>query len=454
MVPEGFDQGRVRESAAAARVAGMLSAESIDALLSDAKESGMALDGRDGLLGQMMKAVLERALAAEMTGHLGYEHGVRTAGTSGVDNGNGRASAQGGSAGNVRNGSYPKTVTTSAGPVTVDVPRDRAGEFEPVIVPKGRRRLGGVDEMILSLYARGMSTRDISSHLWEVYGAQASPALISRVTDTVAEEVTSWRNRPLDEVYPILYIDAIRIKVRDGGSVVNKAAHLVIGVDVDGVKNVLGMWIEENEGAKFWLHVLTQLKQRGVRDALIVCCDGLKGLPEAIEAVWPDAITQTCVVHLIRAANRYVSYTDRKKVSAALKPLYTAVDESAALQVLEELRDAWGRQYPGMIAVFENAWDRFIPFLDFDQDIRRVIYTTNAIESINRNLRKLVKTSGHFPHDDAAAKMLYLGIRQIEGRHIDGDGHVPAGRTRGTGTLGWHRAMNQFKIRFGDRLPL
>jgi hypothetical protein len=199
MVPEGFDQGRVRESAAAARVAGVLSAESIDALLSDAKESGMALDGRDGLLGQMMKAVLERALAAEMTGHLGYEHGVRTAGPSGVDNGNGRASAQGGSAGNVRNGSYPKTVTTSAGPVTVDVPRDRAGEFEPVIVPKGRRRLGGVDEMILSLYARGMSTRDISWHLWEVYGAQASPALISRVTDTVAEEVTSWRNRPLDE---------------------------------------------------------------------------------------------------------------------------------------------------------------------------------------------------------------------------------------------------------------
>jgi putative transposase len=439
MVPEGFDQGRVREGSAAARVAGLLSAESIDALLADAKESGMALDGRDGLLGQMMKAVLERALAAEMTEHLGRERGERAAGQAGVQELEaGREPAR--AAGNVRNGSYPKTVTTSAGPVTVDVPRDRAGEFEPVIVPKGKRRLGSVDEMILSLYARGMSTRDISSHLWEVYGAKASPALISKVT--VAEEVASWRNRPLDEVYPILYVDAIRIKVRDGGSVVNKAAHLVIGVDVDGVKNVLGLWIEENEGAKFWLHVLTQLKQCGVRDALIVCCDGLKGLPEAIEAVWPDAITQTCVVHLIRAANRYVAYQDRKKVSAALKPLYTAVDETAALQVLEDLRDAWGRQYPGVIAVFENAWERFIPFLDFDQDIRRVIYTTNAIESINRNLRKLVKTSGHFPHDDAAAKMLYLGIHQIEGRHIDGDGRIPTGRTRGTGTLGWHKAMN------------
>lgn len=268
----------------------MLAPESIDALLADAKASGMALDGRDGLIQQMMKAVLERALAVEMTEHLGRGHGERAealveeSGTS--------------TAGNVRNGSYPKTVTTTAGPVTVEVPRDRRSEFEPVFVPKGKRRLGSVDEMILSLYARGMSTRDISSHLWEVYGAQAPSALISKVTDTVAEEVEAWRNRPLDEVYPILYVDAIRIKVRDGGSVVNKAAHLVIGVDVDGVKNVLGVWIEQNEGAKFWLHVLTQLKQHGVRDALIVCCDGLKGLPEAIEAVWPAAITQTCVVHL------------------------------------------------------------------------------------------------------------------------------------------------------------
>ncbi|MFE3866438.1 IS256 family transposase, partial [Streptomyces goshikiensis] len=301
---------------------------------------------------------------------------------------------------------------------------------------------------------RTATTRDITAHLAEVYGADVSPALVSKVTDVISDEVTGWQNRPLDECYPILYVDAIRIKIRDSGHVVNKAAHLVIGVDTDGIKNVLGIWLQDNEGAKFWLHVLTQLKHRGLADALIVCCDGLKGLPEAIEAVWPAAITQTCVVHLIRSALKYVNSTDRKKVAAALKPVYTAVDETAALEALEQVREDWGRHYPGTISVFENAWAQFIPFLDFDQDIRRVIYTTNAIESMNRNLRKLIKTSGHFPSDDAALKMLYLGIRNIEDRHIDGNGKVPAGRIRGTGTLGWTRAMNQFKIRFGDRLPL
>ncbi|MCY0924356.1 MULTISPECIES: IS256 family transposase [unclassified Streptomyces] len=419
-------------------MAAVLSPEAIDALVADARDSGVPLDGRDGLLGQMMKAVVERALRAEMADHLGYEAGDPA----------GRGS------GNNRNGSYGKTLTTTAGPVEIDVPRDRQGDFEPRIVPKGTRRLGQVDEMILSLYARGMTTRDITAHLYEVYGAQVSPALVSKVTDVIADEVASWQARPLDECYPILYIDAIRIKVRDSGHVVNKAAHLVIGVDTEGVKNVLGIWLQDNEGAKFWLHVLTQLKHRGLRDALIVCCDGLKGLPEAIEAVWPAAITQTCVVHLIRSALKYVNSTDRKKVAAALKPIYTAVDETAALEALESVREDWGRQYPGAISVFENAWEQFIPFLDFDQDIRRVIYTTNAIESMNRNLRKLIKTSGHFPSDDAAMKMLYLGIRNIEGRHIDGNGKVPTGRIRGTGTLGWTRAMNQFKIRFGDRLPL
>ncbi|MFF7234693.1 IS256 family transposase [Streptomyces sioyaensis] len=424
---------------AAERVNRVLSPEAIDALIADAKDSGIGLDGRGGLLQQMMKQVIERALQAELSDHLGYEAGDPA----------GRGS------GNNRNGSYPKTVTTTAGPVELDVPRDRKGEYEPRIVRKGTRRLGQVDEMILSLYARGMTTRDITAHLAEVYGAEVSPALVSKVTDVIADEVQSWQHRPLDECYPILYIDAIRIKVRDNGHVVNKAAHLVIGVDVDGTKNVLGIWLQDSEGAKFWLHVLTQLKHRGVQDALVVCCDGLKGLPEAIEAVWPAAITQTCVAHLIRSALKYVNSTDRKKVAAALKPVYTAVDETAALQALEAVREDWGRQYPGTISVFENAWAQFIPFLDFDQDIRRVIYTTNAIESMNRNLRKLVKTSGHFPSDDAALKMLCLGIRNIQGRHIDGHGaNVPAGRVRGTGTLGWTRAMNQFKIRFGDRLPL
>jgi putative transposase len=250
-------------------VARALSPAAIDALIADAKESGVPLDGRDGLLQQMMKQVIERALQAEMADHLGYEAGDPA----------GRGS------GNNRNGSYGKTVTTTAGPVTIDVPRDRTGDFEPRIVPKGTRRLGQLDEMILSLYARGMTTRDITAHLYEVYGAEVSPALVSKVTDVIADEVASWQARPLDECYPILYIDAIRIKVRDNGHVINKAAHLVIGVDTEGVKNVLGIWLQDNEGAKFWLHVLTHLKHRGLTDALIVCCDGLKGLPEAIEAV-------------------------------------------------------------------------------------------------------------------------------------------------------------------------
>jgi putative transposase len=436
---EAEDGGHYREAGqerAAARVAEALSSEAIGQLVADAKASGMGLDGSEGLLNQMFKAVLERALQTELTEHLGYE----------------KNQAQGRGGGNARNGSYPKTVSSVAGPVQLAVPRDRAGSFEPVIVPKGSRRIGQIDEMILSLYARGMSTRDISSHLQEVYGAACSPGLVSKVTDVIGSEVEAWASRPLDEVYPILYIDALRVKVRHEGSVTNKSAYLVIGVDVDGVKNVLGLWIAEGEGAKFWLHVLTQLKNRGLRDALIVCCDGLKGLPEAIDAVWPQAITQTCVVHLVRAAMRYVAYADQRKVAAALKPVYTAANETAALEALEKVREDWGRRYPGLIDTFERAWEQFIPFLEFDTDIRRVIYTTNTIEAWNRSLRKLLKTSGHFPTDEAAIKLIYLGIRRLEGRHIDGAGKP--GTLRGTGTLGWNRAMNQLKIRFGDRLPL
>lgn len=373
-----------------------------------------ASTGPHGLLQQMMKAVLERALQVEMADHLGYESGDPA----------GRGS------GNSRNGSYPKTLTTTAGPVTVDVPRDRKAAFEPVIVPKGRRRLAQVDDMILSLYARGMTTRDISAHLKEVYGSEVSPALVSKITDVVADEITAWQNGPVDEIYPILYIDALSVKVRDGGMVANKSAHLVIGVDVDGIKNVLGIWIQDTEGSKFWLNVLTQLKNRGLRDALIVCCDGLTGLPEAINTVWDKALVQTCVTHLIRASLKYVSYTDRKKVAAALKPIYTAATESEALSALDELRTNYGKNYPGLIASWERAWEEFIPFLAFDRDIRRVIYTTNAIESLNYQLRKITKTRGHFPTDDAAIKLLYLGIRRIEGRHIDGDGPIPQGRVR------------------------
>jgi putative transposase len=280
----------------AERLAGMLSPEAIDGLLADAEAAGTAIDGPDGLLARMTKAVLERALDVEITDHLGYEAGDPA--------GNG--------SGNSRNGHGRKTVHTTAGPVELEVPRDRNGSFTPVIVPKRKRRLGNVEDMIISLYARGMSTRDITAHLAEVYGASVSAATISRVTDVVADEIAAWQNRPVDPVYPILYIDAIRIKVRDAGVVANKAAHLVVGVDLEGRKQVLGVWIQQTEGAKFWSGVLTELRNRGLRDALFVCCDGLTGLPGAVNAVWPAAVVQTCVVHLIRASMRYVSWKDRK----------------------------------------------------------------------------------------------------------------------------------------------
>jgi putative transposase len=424
--------------AAARRLAELVSPEAVDRMLADAEQAGVPVDGAGGLLSQMTGMVLERALGAELDDHLGYVKGDPA--------GNG--------SGNSRNGSYGKTVTTAAGPVRIAVPRDRNASFEPKMVPKGQRRLGQVDDMILSLYARGMTTRDIQAHLAEVYGAEVSPALISRVTDVVAEEITAWQTRPLDPVYPIIYIDALVLKIRDGGMVDNKAAHLVIGVDLDGYKHVLGIWIQSAEGAKFWLSVLTELRNRGLKDALIVCCDGLAGLPEAIEATWPAAIVQTCVIHLIRASLRYVSWEDRKKITAALRPVYTAVNEAAAKAALDQLRAGYGRKAPGVIAVWERAWEQFIPFLEFDTAIRKVIYTTNAIESINYQLRKIIKNRGHFPSDDAAIKLLYLGIRNITGRHIDGDGLILERGERGTGTLGWKRALNALAVRFGDRLPL
>lgn len=426
-----------RDELAAARLAELIRPEALDALIADARATG-GPHGVEALLTRMTKAVLERALGAEMTDHLGYEH----------------SDPAGHGSGNSRNGSYPKTVLTQAGPVTVNVPRDRAGTFEPGIVRKRQRRLTSVDDMILSLYARGMSTRDITGHLKDVYDADVSPALISKVTDIVTDEITAWQNRPLDPVYPIIYIDALIVKVRDGGAVNNKAAHLVIGVDLDGIKNVLGIWIQDTEGAKFWLNALTQLRNRGLRDALIVCCDGLTGLPAAINTVWPGAIVQTCVTHLIRSSMKYVTFGDRKKIAADLKPIYTAVSETEALTALDRLRSDHGQRYPGLIAAWERAWAEFIPFLDFDRDLRRVIYTTNAIESINFQLRKLTKTRGHFPTDDAAIKLLYLGIRRIEGRHIDGNGTIPAGRLRGTGTMGWNRALNHLAIAFPGRLPI
>lgn len=439
------EQGQgVAEDAAAqdasARLAELVSPEAMDRMLADAQASGTPLDGPDGLLNQLSKAMIERALGAEMDAHLGYEKHDRV----------------GHGSGNSRNGSSAKTLATNNGNVRITVPRDRNGEFSPQVVKKHQRRLGQIDDMILSLYSKGMTTRDIQSHLADVYGAEASPELISNVTDVVGDEIKTWQNRPLDQLYVICYIDALVVKVRTDGVVVNRSAYVVTGVDVEGYKHVLGVWLglSEGEGKAFWLTVLTEVKNRGVEDMLIVCCDGLAGLPDAIRTVWPKAEVQTCVIHLIRNSLKYVSYTDRKKIVKALKPIYTAVNEEAAKTALEQLRGDWGVKYPGMISCWERVWDEFIPFLKYPNEIRKVVYTTNAIESINFQLRKITKNRGHFTSDDAAMKLLYLGVRHVSGRYIDGEGNVRAKGQRGTGTMGWKAALNHFAVIFGDRLVL
>jgi putative transposase len=425
---EKAQDAAVEDSAeeASRRLAELVSPEAVDRILADAEASGTSLDGPDGVLNQLTKAVLERALGVEMDDHLGY-----------VKN-----DPAGRGSGNSRNGYSSKSVTTNAGDVRLDVPRDRNGEFEPRIVKKHQRRLGQIDDMILSLYAKGMTTRDIAEHLREVYGAEVSSELISNVTDVVHDEIKTWQNRPLDQVYVICYIDALVVKIRTNGVVVNRPAYIVTGVDVDGFKHVLGAWIgpSEGEGSAWWLTVLTEVKNRGVEDVLIVCCDGLKGLPDAIRTVWSNAEVQTCVIHLIRNSMKYVAYSDRKKVAAALKPIYTAVNADAADTALDHLRKDWGAKYPGMIAAWERAWEDFIPFLKYPTGIRKVVYTTNAIESLNFQLRKITKNRGHFTSEDAAMKLLYLGIRHVSGRYIDGEGRVRQKGERGTGTLGWKGA--------------
>jgi putative transposase len=426
------------EELAAKRLADAVSDEAVDRMIADAKETGISLlDGPDGLVGQLTARIIERALGAEMDDHLGYEKG----------------DPAGRGTGNSRNGHYGKTLTTQAGPVRISVPRDRNSEFEPQIVKKGQRRAGPVDEIILSLYARGLTTRDIQAHLEEVYGASVSPALVSNITDVVADEIITWQTRPLEAFYAIIYIDALVVKVRDGGMVQNKAAYLAVGVDADGFKHVLGIWLGGDEGSSFWAGVLAELRNRGVKDVLFVCCDGLKGLPEAVKATWKDATVQTCVIHLIRSSMRYISWKDRKKAAAFMRPVYTAVNEAAARAALENMRREFGKKAPGMIAAWERAWDEFVPFLRFDAAIRKVIYTTNAIESMNFQLRKITKNRGHFPDNDAAIKLLYLGIRNITGRHIDGDGLVLERGERGTGTLGWKAALNALAVQFPGRVP-
>jgi putative transposase len=413
------------------------------------EDGGLRLTGEGGFLPALIKAVLERGLQAELAGHLGYAKG----------------DPAGWGSPNSRNGSTPKTLSTETGEIELDTPRDRAGSFEPRLVPKGARRLaGGLDEQIISLFAGGMTVRDIGYHFQRTLGVQLSHETISNITDAVVEEVKDWQTRPLDPVYPVVFIDALVVKVRDGGHVVNKAAHIVVGVDTDGIKHVLGIWIQSAEGAKFWLQVLTELRNRGVKDVLIACCDGLEGLPEAIETVWPHAVTQTCVVHLIRACMRYLSYNDRKGAAKLLKPIYTAANEDAALDALAAFADSdIGKRYPAAVAVWERAWERFTPFLAFPPQVRRVIYTTNSIESLNYQLRKSIKNRGHFPNDDAVVKLLWLAIRDIEDKRARArakEQGTPANRRKAKprlvegGTVnGWKQALNALTIAYPGRLP-
>jgi putative transposase len=397
-------------------------------LVRAAREQGLSLTGPDGLLKQLTKTVLETALNEEMTEHLGYEkHDQAGAGW-----------------GNIRNGTRSKTVLTdTTGPVQIDVPRDRAGTFEPQIVRKRQRRLSGVDEVVLSLYAKGLTTGEISAHFAEIYGASVSKETISRITDKVIEEMTDWSHRPLDEIYAAVFIDAIVVKVRDG-QVANRPFYAAIGVSLDGEKDVLGLWAGTGgEGAKFWMSVLTDLRNRGVKDVFFLVCDGLKGLPEVVTNVWPRTVVQTCIIHLIRNTFRLTSRRYWDELKRDIKPIYTAVNAQAARAAFDDLAEKWSNRYPAVIRLWDNAWAEFIPFLDYDLEIRKVICSTNAIESLNARYRRAVKARGHFPNELAALKCLYLVTRSLD--------PTRDGRTRWT--MRWKPALNAFAITFSDRFP-
>jgi putative transposase len=397
-------------------------------LVARAREQGVALTGPDGLLKQLTKTVLETALNQEMTEHLGHD----------------KHAPAGNESGNVRNGTRPKTVLTEAsGQVPIEVPRDRDGTFEPQIVRKRQRRLSGVDQMVLSLYAKGLTTGEISAHFQEIYGASVSKETISRITDKVLEEMSDWCTRPLDGVYAAVFIDAVMVKVRDG-QVANRPIYAAIGVTLAGEKDILGLWAGTGgEGAKFWMAVLTDLKNRGVQDVFFVVCDGLKGLPEVVGNAWPQAIVQTCVIHLIRNTFRLASRRDWDALKRGIKPVYTAVNATAARAAIDDLAEAWGQRYPAIIRLWENAWDEFIPFLDYDVEIRQVICSTNAIESLNARYRRAVKARGHFPTEQAALKCLYLVTRSLD----------PTGAGQARWAMRWKPAINAFAITFGDRFP-
>jgi putative transposase len=382
---------------------------------------GEQITGPGGLLSQLAGRVIETALEAEMTEHVGHPPGGTPAGV------------------NVRNGSTGKTVATDLGPVEVRTPRDRQGSFEPKLVAKRQTRLAGLDDKVLGLYAGGMTVRDISHHLSELYGTEIGRDTISRITDAVLEDVAAWRTRPLDAVYPIVYFDAMFVKVREDRSVRSRACYLALGVTCDGDREVLGLWWQETEGSKFWLSVLNDLQRRGVQDVLISCVDGLKGFPEAIEAVFPQTWVQTCIVHLIRASLRYVNYRDQRKVAAALRPIYTAANADQALAPLDAFDGEWGGRYPATVQAWRASWPHVIPFLALPDELRRAVYTTNTIEGLHRQIRKAIKTRGHFPDEQAATKLIYLAI-------IKADAKWQRNRT-------WTAPRAALKIHFGDRFP-
>lgn len=404
------------------RLAGLLPADELqDAIKGLAPEQ---ITGPGGLLTKLAGRVIETALGAELTEHLGYPPGQ----------------APPGGAGNVRNGSTPKTLQTDLGPVQISTPRDRAGTFEPQLVGKRQTRLAGLDDKILGLYAGGMSVRDIEAHLTDLYGVEIKRDTISRVTDAVLEDVAAWRTRPLDAVYPIVWFDALNVKVREDRSVRTRACYLAIGATIDGEREVLGIWWQETEGAKFWLAVLNDLHHRGVADVLVACVDGLTGFPEAIEAVFPHAWVQTCIVHQIRNSMRFVTWKDRKHVAADLKPVYQAINADAAAEALEQFDRRWGEKYPMIADSWRARWENIVPFMALPADLRRAVYTTNSIENLNRQIRKTIKTRGHFPDEQAATKLIYLAIQRAEG----------AWRK----PYNWTSALRGLKIHFGDRLPI
>jgi putative transposase len=421
----------------------------LDQVMSSVDEGGVQLTGEGGFLPELVKRVLEAGLQAELTDHLGYERHDRA----------------GHGSGNSRNGFTAKRLGTEVGDVDLATPRDRIGSFEPRLIPKGSRRVGGLSDMIISLYAGGMTIRDIQAHLERTLGTELSHETISNITETVAEEVKAWQSRPLEAVYPILYMDALVVKVRDGHAVRNKAAHIAVGVDCDGIKHVLGIWVQTSEGAKFWAGVCAELRNRGVQDVLIACVDGLTGFPEAIEATFPQTAVQTCVVHLIRASMRFISYNDRKAVAAALRPIYTAATETAAAQELDIFEGSkWGKRYPATVRVWRDAWQRFIPFLEFPPAVRKIIYTTNSIESLNYQLRKIIKNRGHFPNDDAVVKLLWLAIRDIEDKRArerakqagrpKNERTAPAKLVEGATVQGWNAAYGALSLAFPGRLEV